>query len=241
MNLLFSLWWLLLFALSACNPIAEVGIRQETAVTGVVKSNGQPEARYMDALFQKAIESYGKDYLDAEYQLRQGGSAAMNTLRQNRNHPDPIARLMVECLFLWMQGKAPEFQAALDYLDDAPKRVEGTRLLAPPPISIAYVLNKRFGSRVADFLALRLVKEKDWPRWRIAGILLYLEEQKLPSTTSALIRFASETENNEARGYAIEAIKAIADPDLKTKLGVERKRLEEMHKKLPEELANLAP
>lgn len=240
MNFLLSLWRLLLPILLVCNPLVEVGIRQESNFTSVVKSDDRVEAPYMDALLQKAIERYGKNYLDAEYQLRQGGSAAINTLQKNRNHPDPIARLMAECLLLWMQGKAPEYQEVLDYLGYIPKELAKTPVGYPPPIGICNDLSERFASRVADFLALRLVKEKDWPRWRVVGVLFYLEKQQLFSTTSALIRFAAETNSKEARGFAIEAIKAIADPDLKAKLGMGRKRLEEMHQKLPKELTNLA-
>jgi hypothetical protein len=69
--------------------------------------------------------------------------------------------------------------------------------------------------------------------------LLYLEEQKLPFTTSAVIRFAAETENQEMKKRATETINAIGDPELKQKLEIERKRLEELDKKLPKDLANM--
>jgi hypothetical protein len=108
MNFLFLLWWLLLPALLACRPPGEIGIREQNAVTSVVKRDDRTEKRCMAVWFQKAVEGYGKEYLDAEYQLGHGGAAAIDTLQQNRNHPDPIARLMVECLLAWMQGTAPE-------------------------------------------------------------------------------------------------------------------------------------
>jgi hypothetical protein len=193
----------------------------------------------MDAWFQKAVGSHGKDYLDAEYHLRKGGAAALDTLQQNRDHPDPVARLMVECLLAWMQGTAREYQKALDYLDRLPQELAGTCAPFPSADGVAGSLSEWFGSRVADFLALRLAKEIDWPRWRVVGILLYLEEQKLPSTTSAVIRFASETHSNEGRECAIDILRAIADPELKQKLAIERKRLDDLDKKLPKDLANM--
>lgn len=232
--------WLVLFIALICIAIGKGEVLPANDRIRLTENVNRTEVINMDTLFQKAIESHGKAYLDAEYLLRQGGSAAINTLYQNRNHPDPIARLMVESLLPWMQGKAPEYQAAFDYLDYIPKRLAETPAMTPPPIGIANALSEYFGYRVANFLALRLVKQNDWPRWRVVGILFYLKEQKLPSTTSALIRFAAETGSDEAMGYAIEAIKAIADTDLKAKLRVERKRLESMHKSFPEELAGLA-
>jgi hypothetical protein len=146
---------------------------------------------------------------------------------------------MVGCLMSWISNKAPEYQPALDYLDEAPKRAARTPAMEPSPRGVANVLNERFGSRVADFLALRLVKETNWPRWRVLGILLYLKEQRLPSTTSALLRFSMETDSEEARGYAIEAIQAIADPELEAKVQIERQRVEEKHQALVTVLENL--
>lgn len=232
-------FWTFLITMLICMATRNTEVMMANDSIRLAKNIYQREAINMATLFQKAIESRGNDYLDAEFLLRQGNSDAINTLCQNRNHPNPIARLMVESLLLWMEGKTSEYQAALDYLDYIPKRLAKTPVGVPPPIGVSNELSDRFGSRVADFLALRLVKQDDWPRWRVIGILFYLKEQKLPSTTSALIRFAAETENDEARSHAIEAIKAIADEELKVKLQIERSRLEAMHKNWPNELDHL--
>ena len=111
------------------------------------------------------MKSKGEIYLNSEKQLRQGGTSAISVLTQNRNHEDPIAQLIAETLIVWIQGNAPEYQAALDYLDYIPKRVAQTPIRVPRPIGVSNDLNERFGNRVADFLALRLVKEEEWPRW----------------------------------------------------------------------------
>lgn len=230
-----------LFTILICMVIIKTEVAMAKDTIRLVEKIYQTKVINMDTLFQKAIESRGKDYLDAEYLLRQGGSAAVNTLYQNRNHPDPIARLIVESLLLWLQGKASEHQAALDYLDYIPKRLAKTPVGSPPPLGVSNELRDRFGDRVANFLALRLVKQDDWLRWRVISILFYLSEQKLPSTTYALIRFAVETPNEEARNYAIEAIKAIGDKDLKAKLSFERSRLQGLglQKNWPSELDGL--
>lgn len=193
----------------------------------------------MNTIFAKALKSRGQAYLDAEYLLRQGGKEALNILSQSKNHKDPVARLMVETLIVWIQKEETNYQTALSYLDNLPKRYTRTPLNAPPPVSVAYTLNEDFGNGVANVLALRLVKEQDWPHWRVAGVLLYLEEQKLPSTTSALLRFAIETKSDEERGYAIETIQAINDPDLQVKISIEKERLDSLQKSLPLELESL--
>jgi len=54
------------------------------------------------------------------------------------------------------------------------------------------------------------------------------------------ILFITETENDEARGYAVETVKAIADPELGAKIQLERQRLESRHQALVTVLENLA-
>jgi hypothetical protein len=48
-----------------------------------------------------------------------------------------------------------------------------------------------------------------------------------------------ETDSEEARGYAIGAIQAIADPELGAKVQIERQRVEEKHQALVTVLENL--
>jgi hypothetical protein len=193
----------------------------------------------MDALFEKAVVSYGKDYLEAELALRNGGSAATLFLQKNLTHPDPVARLMARCLLDWMEGNRPEYIAALNYLDTLPKILARTPITSPDPTASARYLTKHYGDRVADVLALRLVKETDWPHWRVMAVLFYLQEHHLPSTTAALIRFAAQTGNERWRDTAVQAIKAIEDPDLPAKITAERQRLEKLQRVLPPPLAAL--
>lgn len=193
----------------------------------------------MDQIFQQAVVEYGPRYLQAEDQLRHGGTAAVDVVRRNLAHTDPIARLIAKCVLDWLEGRGQPYQAALDYLDRLPERMAQTAARVPSPTGVAGYLNLHFGSQVADVLAMRLVKGSDWPHWRVAGVLFHLRDQKVFSTTSAIIRFAAETTNDAWMDLALEALTAIADPELAEKVAAERQRLAVLNKPMPPRLAAL--
>ena len=121
-------------------------------------------------------------------------------------------------------------------------RLSRTPITVPWPDGVGAYLTQHFEGRVADFLAVRLVKGTDWEEWRVAGVLYYyLKEQARPSTTEPVLRFAVETKNDEWRGWAIETIQASRDPDLKNKLDVERRRTQALAIPFPAALAALTP
>lgn len=194
----------------------------------------------METVFQTAVTNRDETYLDAEARLRSGGAPAAEVLDRNRDHPDPIARLIAHTQLKWMQGRAPDYQAALEYLEWIPKRLAKTPVGTPPPQAVANDLSERFGAGAADFLALRLVKQTDWPRWKRLGVLFHLQQQRSPATTAALIRLAAESGDAEMRRYVSEALKGMEDPDLEAKLAYERERLEAHDRTLPEELKELS-
>ncbi len=70
-------------------------------------------------------------------------------------------------------------------------------------------------------------KQDDWPGWRNFCVLFYLKEHKLDSTSSALFRFVAE--NDEARSFAFEEIRANNDENIVEKILFERNCLESMH------------
>lgn len=195
----------------------------------------------MDDTFALAVLSYGQDYVRAEKTLRDGGAGARATLQKNLMNPEPIARLIAQVLLEWMEGTKPEDQKALDYLDGLPKRLARTPVTMPPPSGVAVELKNRFGGRVAELLAMRLVKGTDWPRWRAEAVVLYLQDQALTSTTAPLIRFASETKDSLLRDAAVEAIKNSHDPELRAKIGAEKLRLAVQDRALPEGLRAMVP
>lgn len=195
----------------------------------------------MENTFERAVSNYGVDYVRAENLLRSGGEDAKTTLRSNLVNPDPIAQLLARVLLELIEGTKPEDQKALDYLDNLPRRLARTPVTMPPPTGVATELKERFGDRAAEFLSMRLVKGTDWPRWRALGVILYLQDQRLTTTTAPLIRFAADTKDDSLRKAAIDAIKKIHDPDLQKKVAAERQRLEPQKRLLPPALSDLAP
>ena len=193
----------------------------------------------MDELFQEASYSSGRLYLESETKLRKSGDAALPTLRSNLQNSDPLARLIAKCLRDLLEGRAPDYEPALNYLDSLPQRLARTPITSPPPTGVAAYLTQHFGARVVEFLALRLVKETDWPHWRVMGVIFYLKDQGSPSTTAALLRFATDTRSEEWRSAAIEAIRATKDPDLSAKIAAERQRVEQQKKAFPAPLVDL--
>jgi hypothetical protein len=92
---------------------------------------------------------------------------------------------------------------------------------------------------VTKLLALRLLKQDNWPHWQVVAVIFYLGVQKDPEITGALLRFAIQTEEAEWRGFAIEAVRAIKDPELPAKLAFERQRAKDLRLELPGELRTL--
>jgi hypothetical protein len=194
----------------------------------------------MDDVIVKAGASSGQEYLALEERIRAGGQESLVALRRHLADPDPVNQLMASSLLAWMEGRAPECQASLEFLDAFARKLAKTPVGNPPPVAVAAELADRFGPRAAECLAVRLVKETDWPQWRVMGIIFYLRDQRVPATTSALIRFAATTTNPTWQKAAVEAIEEIRDPELSRKLELERQRLALARKDLPEALGRLA-
>ena len=190
----------------------------------------------MEELFRAAITSVGEDYLNAEQALRAGGANAMAAMQQGLADSNLIAPLLMRVLTRWIEQNPPEYQAALDYLDALPQRLARTPITKPSPSGVAAYLTKHFKGNVTDLLALRLLKAVDWPHWRAAGVLLYLQEQKDPQITAALIRFAGQTSDSHWRDLAIETIRATADPDMRQKLASEKHFYNTQHNEYPRHL-----
>lgn len=193
----------------------------------------------MNVVFQTATRATGEAYLKAEQELRDGGEEAGPTLRANRLNPDPVAGLLARVLLNWAGPTEPDYDAALQYLDTLPAYVAETPIGTPSPSGVAAYLEKHFEGRVTDLLALRLVKEPDWPHWRVVGVLLYLKARPEPKDTGAIVRYAAGTENDEYRQFAIDALKPLRGPDLDALLDAERQRIESIGKVFPNELAAL--
>jgi hypothetical protein len=191
----------------------------------------------MDTFVAKAVHSRGPEYFEAERMYRLAGT--IPPVPSPSTITDPLSTLILHVLRQWKQPQAADFDAALVYLDGLPARLARTPITSPSPSGIAAYLSQHFGARVADLLAVHLIKQTDWPHWRVSGVLLYLREQARPSTTAALIRFVSETSNADWIAVALEAIQAARDPDLAAKIAAEQRSLESEKRPLPNALKEL--
>lgn len=194
----------------------------------------------MEEIFELLVKGRGKAYLDADEKLRAGGKEAEDVLNAHIHDTDPIARLAARTTLDWLiPAKAKDYQSALDYLKALPeieaKLITGT----PSPTGTSAYLSLHYKDRLVDLLALRLVKGTDWAPWLVGAVTSYLEEQKRPSATAALLRFAVETREPEYVEWAVDAIRAANDPDLVTKLADEKARCQKLGLRFPGDLAAL--
>jgi hypothetical protein len=177
----------------------------------------------MEKLFETALQAQGPEYLRSEAALLGGGEAARKALQLHLNDLDPLVRLLAGLLIDWQQARPGAHQAALDYLDRIGPALARTAAGSPSPVGVANDLTLRFGASVVDLLAVRLIKSPEWPRWRMFGVLLYLNEHKLALATAPLLRFAAESADEEARELALETVRATPDPDLAAKVAAEER------------------
>jgi len=192
-------------------------------------------------LLRKAARESGDEYLRTEREIRsQGAAGAAALLRPHLNDPDPFVSFTARTLMGWYGPQAPEYQAALDYLDSLPKRIARTPVPTPSPTGAAAYLEQHFGNRVADLLSLRLAKASNWPYWKIMAVLFYLRNQGAQSATPGLVRFAAETSTDEYLNTAIEAIRRSGHVGVGREVAAEQKRAKDLNKSLPPALAAMA-
>jgi len=192
----------------------------------------------METLVNKALNSRGREYFETERAYRLSGGLPPDPELPSPN-ADPLSTLILHVLRQWKQPEAEEYDRALGYLDTLPAQLAPTPITGPSPSGVAAYLSLHFGSRVADLMAVHLIKQTDWPSWRVSGVLLYLREEARPSITPALIRFASETREQRWGAVALEAIRAANDPDLSVKVYAEELRAAKENRPMPSTLQEL--
>lgn len=181
----------------------------------------------LDVLFQKAVDSDGPAFVRAEHDLRQAAGPALVTVARARlKQSDPIVQLLAHVTLDAAAG-TPTFdhQAALDYLATVGDIAARRAVRVPPPVAVANYLEKHFGERAVERMALHLAKGTDWPKWRRFAVVLYLQRGTPgahPLATVPLIRVAAEASDPELRAEAVTALTRLADPDLDAKLRAER-------------------
>lgn len=189
----------------------------------------QERSSRMDPQLVEAVAKSGQRYLAAESAILAGLRAEPRALDTGG---DPIARAIADALQSWVQNTA-EVEAAFQYLDYAERRAAKSPLGKPPPLGVANYLSETFGNRLVGVFSVRLLKTPEWPRWKVIGILFYLQQQKAAAAVPVLLRYAGETSNAEYRKVALETIAIFADPALPKKAAEERMALEKSGKEAP--------
>jgi hypothetical protein len=196
-----------------------------------------------DPLFQRALVTEDEAYLMTERALLEAPEHT-EALTQALEHPDPVARLTANVMLEWGEAEGDPaqdhpFTAALRDLDDAERRFADTAAQTPPVRGAVEQLSARYGGRLAELLALRLVKQPGQASWRVLTTLAYLDGHKTPAVTEALIRFAAHTPSPKLQRMTAAVIAGLGDPQLRRKLTAERERLAAQGAAMPPALAAL--
>lgn len=194
----------------------------------------------MEGHFASAAVSTGTSYLGHEVALRLGGQPAIDVLGRHLKDSDPIVRLLARVLLPWARGRKAEYDLALAHLDNLPTYLASTPAGQPRPSMVRTYLTEEHGPRLAELIALRLVKEASPRKWRVLGFVLYLGDQRVHSTSEALIRFAAETQDETWRSFAVKALASYGDPNLPRKIRAEANQARAAGRDLPSDLKALA-
>ena len=156
------------------------------------------EATDHDHLLHRYFHSYGKQHVAAEQRLRQMGPGAEFASQANQvgvDEVDPVIPLMRSVLSTLQSEQGVELDAAMSHMDQQAERYEGTQVPHPRPDVLASDLDYEHGARAVPYLAVRLMKEPEWPDWKVAAVLQYLAMEKEEKALPALVRFAAENKN----------------------------------------------
>lgn len=161
-------------------------------------------------LLQNAVVAKGEDYLKAETGLLDGGEDVATLLRQNVSDTNIVVRSIARNILGMKCGIMPENQNALKILENTSRHFKPTVTGYPPPSITSGNLRVSIGPRVAEFLALRLLKETVSDRRQALGIIQYLVDVKDPVAFDLLARFSQETKDEILKKQAIEVLQKAA-------------------------------
>ena len=165
-----------------------------------------------DHLLQRYFRSYGKQHVEAERQLREmglGEELASQMSEAGVDDADPVVPLMKSVLSTLKSQQGEELDAAMSHMDQQAEHYEGTQAQYPRPDVLASDLDYEHGARAVPYLAVRLMKEPDWPNWKIAAVLQYLAMEKDEKALPALARFAAENKNPGHQRMIAKALEAF--------------------------------
>lgn len=195
------------------------------------------DSQSTEDLLASVLASEGEAYLRAERRLLE--VASTDTLRTiAASHKDPLADLVAN-VAAWHDEAPSQVDEVDRYLGGAERWFHGKVRPTPPVHGVVEALSTRFGPRLADLLALRLVQMPNAANWRTLTALEFLKRHPSPAATDALIRFASTTAVPHLQNVAARVLSAIPDPAFAQKLEAERQRLAQAGRSLPGPLAGL--
>lgn len=146
-----------------------------------------------------------------ERQLLAGGAPVREAVREREQQAaDPYARFAASVLGRWMDEESKVPESVLADLDRLERNVADTPLRVPRPTHAVQDLDADYAGSATGFLALRLVQQPSWPRWKAQTVLLYLYDQADPATLPALVRFVTDGPRSEdALETALDALEHI--------------------------------
>jgi len=161
-------------------------------------------------LFKTAVTSYGKNYLDAEQALRAGGTATATELQkiQADTSQTPLTRFIAGTIADWANGKGGSFDAALKTLANVQTRASKTPRNVPLADTAAAKL--QLFDDIENFLALRMLKEIDWPAWQVMAAIVYLGYWGTSSVIPALYQFQADLKSGMRTGLGDQMGKETA-------------------------------
>jgi hypothetical protein len=149
-------------------------------------------------LLHQYFNGFGRLHVAAEQRLREigPGTELISQLEKvGIDETDPVVPLMKSVLSTLQSEQGAELDAAMLHIDQQAERYEGTQIPYPRPDVLASDLDYEHGARAVPYLAVRLMKEPEWPDWKVAAVLQYLAMEKDEKALPALVRFAAENKN----------------------------------------------
>ena len=197
----------------------------------------RPPAKSPQDLITDALSQFGEKYLRAEQALI-GSLDATSAIESLAKRTDPLESLLGRYLLDRKHGKAGRIQSALKFLENEPERIAPTILRVPQPEHVALALTRRYAG-TTESVALRFAKQTIENEFICRGVILHLQQQNIPATHAALLRFAVDTESDSLRQDAVEAIREMKMPELESLIAAEEQRLKKLGRKIPAAIVTL--
>ena len=197
----------------------------------------RPPAKSPQELIDDALAQSGEKYLRAEQALISSLDAT-SAIESLAKRTDPFESLLGRCLLDRKHGKAGRIQSALKFLENEPERIAPTILQVPQPEHVALALERTYVG-TTESVALRFAKQTIENDFICRGVILHIQQQNIPATHAALLRFAADTKSDSLRQNAVEAIREMKMPELESLIAAEEQRLKKLGRETPAAIVTL--